>query len=183
MINPFRKSYSAKEINLFRYLSRIKVFEKLSYKEMSHFLPYLYLREYTHDEAVFLRGDPSNALYLVKNGKISLSIDLRDEMFELLRIVRSGEAFGNNTLVEHSHRIFNAIVESESAELYVIPKVNIFEIFQNHEVIKAKMMSSLAEIYDQVAVNLFKSYQSSSGFFNLAQVFLDYSENDYPLSL
>jgi CRP/FNR family transcriptional regulator, cyclic AMP receptor protein len=183
MINPFRKSYTAKELNLFRFLSKIKVFEKLTYKEMSYFLPYLYLREYSHDQAVFLRGDPSNALYLVKNGKISLSIDLRGDKFELLRVVKTGEAFGNNTMVEHSQRIFNAIVNSESADLYVIPKVNIFDIFQEHENVKAKMMASLAEVYNQVTVNLFKSYKSSVGFFNLAQVFAEVSENDIPLSL
>ncbi len=182
MNNPFKKSYTPKEINLFRFLSKVKVFDKLSYKEMAYFLPYLYLREYTNNEAVFLRGDPSNAVYLVKSGKISLNIDIRDKL-ELLRLVRSGEAFGTNALVESSHRIFNAIVDSESAELYVIPKVNIFEIFKDHENVKAKMLSSLTEIYDQVTVNLFKSYKSSIGFFNLAQIFAQISENEDPLSL
>jgi CRP/FNR family transcriptional regulator, cyclic AMP receptor protein len=183
MINPFRKSYNAKELNLFRFLSRSKVFEKLTYKELSYFLPFLYLREYASEEAVFFRGDPSNAIYLVKNGKVSLSVDIRGDEFELLRIVRSGEAFGNNALVEHSQRIFNAIVSSESAELYVIPKVTILEIFQSHENVKAKMMASLAEIYDQITSNMVKSYKSSVGFFNLSQVFAEVSEHDNPLSL
>jgi CRP/FNR family transcriptional regulator, cyclic AMP receptor protein len=61
--------------------------------------------------------------------------------------------------------------------------VNIFDIFQEHENVKAKMMASLAEVYNQVTVNLFKSYKSSVGFFNLAQVFAEVSENDIPLSL
>jgi CRP/FNR family transcriptional regulator, cyclic AMP receptor protein len=183
MLNPFQKSYSTKEINLFRFLTKIKIFEKLSYKEMSYFLPYLYLRDYNNNEAVFLRGDPSNALYLVKNGKVSLSVDLRGDKFEMLRMVRSGEAFGTNTLIANSHRVCNAIVDSESADLYVIPKVNIFEIFQDNETVRAKMISSLAEIYNQITVNLFKSYKSSAGFFNLAQIFAEISENDHPLTL
>jgi CRP/FNR family cyclic AMP-dependent transcriptional regulator len=53
MINPFKKSYTSKELNTFRFLSRISLFERLNYKEMSYFLPYFYLREYKKDEVVF----------------------------------------------------------------------------------------------------------------------------------
>ena len=40
MINPFKKTYNLKELNLFRSLSRIKPFEKLNYEEMALFLPH-----------------------------------------------------------------------------------------------------------------------------------------------
>ena len=175
MINPFKKSYAAKELNLFRFLANIRVFEKLTYDEMSHFLPYLYTRDYKNEEVVFFRGDPANALYIIKNGKVTINIDIKDR-FEILKISKTGEAFGDNALLEHSIRIYNAIVDSETAELYVIPKVNIFEIFDEHERIKAKMITSLAEIYNNMTTNLFKSYKSSLGFFNLSQIFLDPSE-------
>lgn len=171
MINPFKKSYSAEEMNLFRFLARIRIFANLTYKEMSLFLPYMYLREYAHNEAVFFRGDPAAALYLIRNGKVFLTLDVRDKL-ELLRIAKPGESFGENALVNGSYRIYNAIVNSEQAELFVIPRVNIFEIFRNHEQVKAKMTSTLAEIYNQMVSNLFKSYRSSDGFFNLTQAFL-----------
>lgn len=158
-------------MNLFRFLARIKIFSHLTYKEMSLFLPYLYLREYTYNEAVFFRGDPAGALYLVKNGKVFLSLDVRDKM-ELLRIAKPGESFGENALVNGSSRIYNAIVNSEQAELYVIPRVSIFEIFRNHEQVKAKMTSTLAEIYNQMVSNIFKTYRSSDGFFSLTEAFL-----------
>ena len=120
MINPFKKSYTSKELNTFRFLSRIQLFERLDYKEMSHFLPYFYLREYKTDEVVFFRNDPGNALYLVKSGKISIDIDIDDE-FELLTIIKSGEAFGESALLTVSNRIYTSIVYSERAELYVLP--------------------------------------------------------------
>ena len=95
MINPFKKSYTQKELNTFRFLSRIKLFERLNYKEMSYFLPYFYLREYKMDEVVFFRNDPGNALYLVKSGKVSINIDVEDN-FELLNVIKSGGAFGES---------------------------------------------------------------------------------------
>jgi CRP-like cAMP-binding protein len=170
MVNPFKKTYTSKELNLFRYLSRIKVFENLSYKEMALFLPYLYLREYKMNEAVFFRNDPSNALYMVKSGKVSMVIDVNDQ-FEYLIVKKSGDFFGENALLRESNRINSAIVQSERAELYVLPKVNIREIFENHPTTKSKMMESLCELFDEFNVNLFKGYQSSFGFFNLSQVF------------
>jgi CRP-like cAMP-binding protein len=86
-------------------------------------------------------------------------------------VKKSGMAFGENALLGDSTRINSAIVISERAELYVLPKVNIREIFDNHCGIKAKMMESLSEMYDDFNTDLFKGYKSSFGFFNLSQVF------------
>lgn len=155
---------------MFRFLSRIELFERLNYKEMSYFLPYFYLREYKMDEVVFFRNDPGNALYLVKSGKVSINVDIEDE-FELLSIIKSGGAFGESSLLKESNRIYTAIIHSERAELYVLPKVNMHEIFQGHPQIKTKMLESLSELYNDYMVNLFKGYKSSLGLFNLSQVY------------
>lgn len=170
MINPFKKSYTSKELNTFRFLSRITLFERLTYKEMSHFLPYFYLREYKMDEVVFFRNDPGNALYLVKSGKVSINVDI-DDGFELLNVIKSGSAFGESSLLKESNRIYTTIIHSERAELYVLPKVNMHEIFGAHPVIKTKMIESLAEIGNDYMVSLFKGYRSTLGLFNLSQVY------------
>lgn len=173
MFNLFKKSYDEKEINFFRYLSRMKIFEKLTYEEMALFQPYFYRREYNMNEVVFFRNDPSNALYLVKSGKISLCIDVRDD-FETLLTIKAGNAFGENSLLKDGYRVYNAIVISEKSEMFVLPKVNIDEILTEHYKIKAKMMESLAEIYNDYHLNIFKGYKSSLGLFNLSQVFGNY---------
>ena len=170
MIRLFHKSYTEKEINFFRFLSRMKLFEKLTYKEMSSIHPFFYLREYKMDEVVFFRNDPSNALYLVKSGKVSLCLDMKDG-FENLQIIKSGTAFGENTLLKLASRQYNAIVTSERSELYVIPKVNLDDILENNSKMKSKMLESLAEMYNDFQLNLFKSYKSSHGLFDLGQTF------------
>ncbi len=170
MINPFKKSYSIKELNLFRMLSKVKPFEKLNYEEMAMFLPHLYLREYKNDEAIFFRNDPSNAFYIVKSGKVSLNIDI-NKNFEVLQVLKSGGYFGHNAFLENSIRVYSAIVVSEISELYVMPKVNIMEIFNRRARIRAKMMTSLAELYNDFNQNIFKTYRSSLGFFNLSDTF------------
>jgi CRP/FNR family cyclic AMP-dependent transcriptional regulator len=170
MINPFKKSYSIKELNLFRMLSRVKPFERLNYEEMAMFLPHLYLREYKLDEAVFFRNDPSNAFYIVKSGKVSLNIDINKD-FEVLQVLKSGGYFGHNAFLENSIRVYSAIIISEISELYVLPNVNIMEIFDRRARIRAKMMTSIAELYNEFNHKIFSTYRSSLGFFNLSDAY------------
>ena len=99
-----------------------------------------------------------------------LNIDIEDQ-FELLQIVKSGGAFGESALLKDSNRINTSIVHSERAELYVLPKVNIHEIFDGHAKIRMKMIESFGELYHKHMVSLFKEYKSSLGLFNLSQVF------------
>ncbi|MGF1638345.1 MAG: Crp/Fnr family transcriptional regulator [Cyclobacteriaceae bacterium] len=170
MINPFKKTYTTKDQNFFKFLSKIRLFGQLTYDEMALFEPFFYLRTYNAEEVVFFRNDPSNALYVVKSGKISLAIDLKED-FEHLITLRSGQSFGENSLLKQTTRVYNALVISDRAELYVLPRVNLEEILESHSKIKAKMLESLAFHYNELNTNLVKTYKSSYGFFNLAQIF------------
>jgi CRP/FNR family cyclic AMP-dependent transcriptional regulator len=170
MINPFRRSYTVEEQNLFRFLRSNRFFAELTNSEIYYFLPYMYLREYKKNEVVFFRGDPSQAFYIVKSGLVSLNVELRGKM-ELLTTLASSETFGENSMLYDTKRIHNAIVESEFCELYVIPQTNILDVFENHVEVKAKMLEALSEQYNEYTINLFRAYQSSFGFFDLGQVY------------
>jgi CRP-like cAMP-binding protein len=172
MINPFKRSYTAEESALFKYMAEIKLFERLTYDELANFTPYMFLRTYGQDEAVFFRNDPSQALYLIRSGTVTLNIEM-SEKFEVLSTMGRGQAFGDNALLENTRRIYTSIVTSERAEIYVLPQVNLFDVFENHPNIKAEMMNSLAELYNGYTVNLFKAYRSSFGFFDLGQAYLN----------
>ncbi len=138
--------------------------------ELSEFLPFMHLREYRASEAVFFRGDPSQALYIIREGKISVSIDIEGK-FEELYTASVPDFFGENSLLESKKRLYHATCSSETAQLYVIPRLNIMEIFEDQPSIRGKIMAALAESQGQLQERLFKAYQSSFGFFDLAQVF------------
>lgn len=170
MINPFKKTYTPREQNLFVFLSKIPLFSELNYKQLSLFLPHMHERKFEQNEVVFFRNDPSHALYILKDGEVSLNIDLDDE-FEQLTTVKSGTALGESCLLNDTTRLLNAFVSSETATFYVIPQDNIFNIFEGNLKVKAKMLESLAKIYNQYNANLYKAYKSSMGFFNLSQLY------------
>ena len=146
------------------------MFKSLTYKEMSHFIPYLHERTYEQDEVVFFREDPSHALYLLKRGEVTLTIDV-NEGFETVTKVGAGSALGESCMLGGTKRVLNAFVSSSGASFYVIPQDNIFSIFESHEKVKLKMLQALAEIYSEYNANLFKAYRSSFGFFHLGQLY------------
>ncbi|WP_339699281.1 cyclic nucleotide-binding domain-containing protein [Algoriphagus aquimarinus] len=170
MRNPFSKTYTESEEKMFEFLGQIKFFERLKNKEMIRFIPAMHHRKYVKDEVVFFSKDPSQALYLVQSGNISLTIDIKDN-FETILEVKRGEAFGENSLLENAKRTYTALIVSDEAELIVIPHFALQEVFDSNPKIKAKMMTSLAEYYNQNNQRLFRSYRESFGFFSLRQMF------------
>ena len=156
MKNPFSKTFTQEELDMFEFMGLIKFFERLSYKEMYRFIPAMHHRKYLRDEVVFFSKDPSQALYLVKRGQVSLTIDVKDNFESILEINR-GDAFGENSLIENTKRTYTAMIVSEEADLIVIPHFAIQEIFDSNTKIKAKMMTSLAEYYNQKNQKLFRS--------------------------
>jgi CRP-like cAMP-binding protein len=168
--NPFKKSYDHKQIVLFKFLKEIKLFEQLTFEQLSHFLPFMHMRIYKQNEVVFFRDDPSHALYLNQRGEISLTIDIQDR-FENLGVLHDNKSFGDNALIPEAHRIYNAVVASEKAQIYVIPQINIFEIFDHYPKIKAKVLESYTQQQNEYVARLFSTYKSNFGFFDLGHVY------------
>ena len=112
MINPFSKTYDEDQLQMFDFLQQIKFFERLRQKELARFIPAMHRRKYLKDEVVFFSKDPSQAIYLIKNGKINLTIDIKDN-FETIMEVNRGEAFGENSLLENAKRTYTALIISE----------------------------------------------------------------------
>jgi len=176
MFKLFAKKYSNRERALFRFLRKNNLMDKLTDKELEEFIPFLHVRTYQYNEAIFFRNDPSQALYIILSGRVKISIDVAEQFEELLELA-VGESFGDNAILEHGFRSYNAICGSDTCEVYVIPQVNIMDIFVHHIEVKAKMMHGLARYYDRYLLNLSKSYRDTFGLFNLSNVY-DITQRD-----
>jgi len=169
MFNPFKKTYSMEEQTMFDFLSQIVLFKKLTSAEMALFLPYLHNREYVENEFIFLRNDPSHALYILKSGRVELSVEI-DGALEKLGDLEGHHEFGHSCLIDGQKRLTNAIAKSENTQLYVIPQLNIYDIFESNPLVKAKIMEAMSETYYEYNASLINSYKSSRGFFHLSDV-------------
>jgi len=170
MINPFSKTYTQQEKEIFGYLKSLSLFNALDYSELQAFVPHLYERSYVKDEAVYFRNDPSHALYLLRQGRVSMNVDVGDK-FELLAEYFAPHVFGQNCLLNGTKRPVNAIISSERALLYVAPRDNIKNIMEANNNIKIKLMESLASLYESRNSKVIKNYRNSYGLFNLGEIF------------
>ena len=170
MFNPFKKSYNREDRKNIDFLRLVKPFDLLSDDQLHVFVPYLYPRSYKKDEAVFFRKDPSQALYILKSGAVSLYLDIDGKMEPLVKVAEYG-SFGDNCFIPESSRIYNAIVASEEAELIVLPQGNLIEILESKPRIKALVFQSLFALYSNYTSGIFEVYKSSFGFFELQQAY------------
>ncbi len=174
--NPFAKSYSQQERNVFRFLRKNNFFRKLTDDELSNFIPHLYVRNYNRNEVIFFRNDPSQALYFVRDGEVKLYLDI-EENFENLCHLEHGNCFGEEALLEHTQRPYNAICSTERVELYVLPQVNLMEIFTEDIKIRGKVMTALSEELFQEKEQLYRRYRQSYGFFGLGKTYYPEQNN------
>jgi CRP-like cAMP-binding protein len=151
----------------FRFLQKNQLFKELSHDELSYFLPFIYLREYRAEEVLYFRNDLAQALYIVKSGTVSISIDIRGN-FELLDTKRTYQYVGETCLFPNARRLVHAIVGNTNSELYVIPQANLVEILERKPEIKAKMMDALATEYHIFMRDLFDAYRNNEGFLDLS---------------
>ena len=177
MYNPFKKTYSQAEKEQINFLRGVRPFSQLTDDQLFVFVPYLYPRKYRKDEAVFFHKDPSQAVYIMKSGVVSLSLE-RNGSFEELDQASDKECFGDNAFIQDTHRLYNAIVVSEEADIIVLPQGNVKDIFESYPKIKASVLENLLSRYNGYTYSLFKAYKESYGFFELKQAYSDYDHSE-----
>ncbi|NIK72802.1 CRP-like cAMP-binding protein [Thermonema lapsum] len=169
--NPFKKTYSAAERNLFRFLRRSQLFSCLDEAELAELYPYFYHRTFKKNEVIFFREDPAQAVYIVREGRVELNIDIQDT-FEVLAYAEEGITLGSEAFLPKKRRLYNAIVASEEAQILVLPQVNILEVFRRETAMKAKLMEALASMYADNTGHIFNAYRNVFGFFDLGKAYM-----------
>ena len=76
------------------YLKKIHVFSSLSWKEMRKLKRITRMVSYRKNEPIYLPGDPSNIIYLLKKGRVKISKVSEEGREATLTILEPGEIFG-----------------------------------------------------------------------------------------
>lgn len=161
------KKYSKKELSFFAFLRRNVVFNLLSNEDLEKIIPIMHLREYRPNEVVYFRGDPSQAIYILKKGHVTLSLDQE----EVLKEIKAGHIFGQNGIIEHSKRNYDAIATTQGASIYVIPQQALLDLFGRDDRLKSKVMTAFTTYYVGYISTIFDTYRANKGFFEMNQVY------------
>ena len=150
-------------------LKKSVIFKDLCPLEMEEIAALMHIRNYKKDEAVFLKDEPAQAVYLILEGRIRISTERLNQEEDLF-ILEVDDTLGHEALLSERKRQTHAIVVSDSAALYAIPQGHLLDAMQMNISIEAKIMRNLSLIYNKYIHKLFSQYKEDTGFFELAQV-------------
>jgi len=97
-------SPTAEEHKKLWYLKHIKLFAGLSWKEMRHLQRITKMEAYPKGEMLYIPGDSSDVVYLLKKGRVKISRVHEDGREVLLTILEPGEVFGEVEALSSDHR-------------------------------------------------------------------------------
>ncbi len=100
-------------------------------------------KKYQAGEAIFKEGDEGQAMYFIKSGKLSVSIQEGASRVEIAHL-NAGDFFGEMALISGQKRSATVRAQSE-AELFVLEKENAKRLFKQNSQLTANFISAIKE--------------------------------------
>ncbi len=109
--NFFRRR-SSEDNSLETLLSKVPIFSQLTDRELRRLAAIVHRREYAANEYIFSQGDPGLGMYVVEQGEVTISMTEPDGQQKNLAVLKSGDFFGELSLLDESPRSASAIAGS-----------------------------------------------------------------------
>jgi CRP/FNR family cyclic AMP-dependent transcriptional regulator len=100
-------------------------------------------RRFREGEAIFHRDDPGAALYIILNGRVKIHNEGADGSDIIITVFKSGEFFGELSLLDGSERSADATT-IEPTELLMLTRRDLEQSIERHPRIAINMLASLA---------------------------------------
>jgi CRP-like cAMP-binding protein len=129
-------------------LSKVPAFADLSLRELREVAQIVHKREYRTGEPVFYQGDPGLGMYIIQEGKVSITIADQDGAEKELAVLSAGDFFGEIALLDESPRSASAVCLTDCL-LIGFFRPDLFEIVEKNSRLGIKIVLKLAEIVAQ----------------------------------
>lgn len=154
-------------MNAEEVLSRSELLRDLPREASRIFLEACPVWRYQPQEAIFQKGDPGEALYLVLSGKVRIFRESIEGRKKVLAYLHSGDVFGEMSLVEERPRSATAVTEAPTEVLVLFRDtyLNLLRRFPllGHNVARI-IAARLREMNDEVLFLTFEEAKSKVAF-------------------
>ncbi len=113
------------------YLKRINVFKGISDAEVKHLDEITFMKHYDKKDLIYLPGDVSDQVYLLKEGRVKISKLSEDGREITLVILEPGEIFGESALIDDKETRSTVAEALENAYICVISRKDFEEFINN----------------------------------------------------
>lgn len=125
------------------YLSQLSLFRGLSRHAVGQLAPGFLERELAPDEALFRKGDPGDALYVIRSGRLKVTtVDAQGKEL-MLNQCGPGEVIGEMSLIDSSPRSAN-VVAIEPAMVLVLERERFLAELGKHPSLGMDVMRNLS---------------------------------------
>jgi len=157
----------------FSYYTGDELFQGISESETQRVARLIAERQYRNGATIFSRGDPANALYIVKDGRVRI-LSLSDKGTEtIVHILKKGAIFGELLLSEEK-RAFTAVAGTD-ALVAVLSKGNLVELLDSIPTISKNFIRLLSKRLAKVERE-FGDFGHTWSYHRLAKVLLHLCE-------
>ena len=134
--------------NTVEFLRQVDIFSLLSSSEIHNILNSLHFTEIEKGKTIFKEGDEGKTLFIVKSGKISISIRLSDGKEREITEFSSGDFFGEMSIFENAPRSATCHTKEKSI-LLSLHESDFFKLIKDHSYIAIKIMYRMLTITSQ----------------------------------
>jgi diguanylate cyclase (GGDEF)-like protein len=134
--------------NTVYFLGHVSIFSLLKPSERQEVLDSIHLIEIEKGTTIFKEGEDGSTLYIVKSGKISISIRLSDGKEREIAEFSGGDFFGEMSIFENAPRSATCTTKEKSI-LYSLHAEDFFDLIECHPYIAIKIMYRMLNIASQ----------------------------------
>ncbi|MBI4786642.1 MAG: Crp/Fnr family transcriptional regulator [Chloroflexi bacterium] len=117
-------------------------FKALDERELKNLARTLIERSYAKDEVVFLEGEPSHGLYIVREGTVKVYKLSPEGREQILTYTRAGGSFNEVAVFDGGPNPAN-VSSSEPATLWIVPRAAIIELIQQRPEVALAIIQNL----------------------------------------
>jgi CRP/FNR family transcriptional regulator/CRP/FNR family cyclic AMP-dependent transcriptional regulator len=128
------------EVQLFK---GIPLFEGLSDRELEAIAALVVTRRFGREQVIFLAEEEGDAMFVIQNGRVKISLISDDGREIILDILRKGDFFGEMSLLD-GHPRSATVVAIEETELAMLRRSDFLQLVQRVPQIATKLLAELA---------------------------------------
>lgn len=125
------------------YLAQVPLFADLDASTLQGIATHLRVRAFAAGEIIFHRGDPGQVMYIVRQGKVKISLTSPDGQEVSLALLGPGECFGELALLDGQPRSADAAA-LETVDAYWLRRDDFISTVMHHPLIAVQVMQVLA---------------------------------------
>jgi CRP/FNR family cyclic AMP-dependent transcriptional regulator len=125
------------------FLRKVPLFEGLNDEELEALAKVSITRTFSKDNVIILAEEEGDALFIIKDGQVKVSIVSEDGREVILSLFRDGAVFGELSLLDGKPRSAN-VIATEPTELIMLRRVDFLQLVSRTPKIAITLLAELA---------------------------------------